>query len=92
MQLNEIIWDPKKSKSQGVLGKSQFQCQYNADNKSSEIKVMTLPQSECTDNVIFIKEKKADNIFNCIICEKSFLSKHNLKIHDNIIQKKTRIR
>ena len=46
------------------------------------MKDMDLPNSECTDNVILTTKNKVDNEFNCIICEKSFLSKHNLKVHD----------
>ena len=43
----------KYFESQGVLRKSHFENQSKTDKKkSSEMKDMTLPQSECTDNVI----------------------------------------
>ena len=78
----------KNSESQGALEKSQLQSQSKTDNKSSEMKDMDLPNSECTDNIILTTKNKVDNEFNCIICEKSFLSKHNLKVHDKRLHTK----
>ena len=54
---------------------------------------MTPPPAEVTDNVIITENTKTDHVFltiksktdkkfNCIICDKSFSSKHNLKVQD----------
>ena len=74
----------KDSESQEDLGKSQLEIQPNTENKSSELKSKTLPQSKGTDNdnVILTAKKNNDHEFMCIVCDKSFLSKHNLKVHD----------
>ena len=59
-------------------------CYPKTDNKYSEIKDTTLPQSECTDVVILTKKKKNEKL-NLITLQvkRSFQGPHNLKEHDN---------
>ena len=74
----------RDSESQEDLGKSQLESQPSRENKSSEMKSVTLPQSKETDNdnVILTAKKNNDYAFKSIICKKSFLCKHNIKVHD----------